>query len=302
MKNFPYITPYVNDVLNREQRRLDYVLLRPLLLAVYYFARLTLFPFKFLFHRNAWGFEGRCIDSVLCFGLKYLAAHDAVELIVRHVQIEPLLYRFLLQNGNPEEFKQNIAGELKGIDGDFSVNTARDVVQHNLTLCHDDLAYEVWERFDKETFLENLNQLRNSLPEDHEQFGKEMLAVNRKHSLQLLGCTNVVILIVFTITIFGDLKSVVRALNSFESDSLLHWCLQHIYRNDLPSLIDLSYHLPSESNRSQYRTGPFLSDPSMYLYNHIAFDEYAYELLRTRPADFSNLNTEEKRNDTVLHH
>lgn len=45
-------------------------------------------------------------------------------------------------------------------------------------------------------------------------------------------------------------------------------------------MVDLDFYLQDESNRSHYNNGPFLSDPSRYLYHHIAFNEFAYELLR----------------------
>lgn len=278
MQHFPYVTPYVNDVLYREKRRWDYVFLRPVLLAAYFFLRLVLIPLKFLFHRRAWGFEAKLIDGVLAVGIKYLARPEALELLVRHVQIEPLLYRYLLA-GTPERRDGPSGERLKGIDGDFSVDTVRDVVAHGLTLCHDDLSYEVFARFDKDAFLANLAFYRAHGPEDLDQFSRGILAQNRRHSLQVLGPTNVVFFIVLTITLFGDLRTVVRALNSFDSDSLLLWALKHIYAHDAQAQIDLDFYLQTYSNRSHYDNSPFFSDPSAYLYHHIAFDEYAYALL-----------------------
>ena len=278
MQNFPYLTNYVNETFNREKTRLDYKFLRPILIVLYFFLRLLIVPFKFLFHRNAWGFEEDLIDRVIAFGIKRLAAYDALELLIRHVQIEPLLYRYVL-SGTPE--RVNGGGErLKGIDGDFSVDSVEDVVAHGLTICHDDLSYEVMERFDKAAFVESLEFYRNSRPESIEQFGNKVLEQNRRHSLQLFGCTNVVIFIVMTITLFGDLRTAIRALNSFDSDSLLLWCVKNICAEDQQAMIDLDFYLQSESNRSHYNNSPFLSDPSQYLYHHIAFDEFAYELLR----------------------
>ena len=279
MKRFPYITPYVNELFERELERPDYIFLRPILVVLYFFVRLVVFPLKFLIHRRALGFETYCIDAILCFGIKYLASADAIKLIIRHVQIEPLLYRYLLagtdQAETPVERKQ-----FHGIYGDFSVNTSKDVITHGLTIAHDDLSYEMTERFDKDQFLENLSWYKTHGPEDHEQFGKDILALNEKHSLQWLGCTNVVILIVITITIFGDLRSIVRALNSFGSDSVLLWSLKNIFADKPQIMIDLDFYLQTSHNRSHYNSSPFFSDPSQYLYYHIAFDEYAYARLR----------------------
>ena len=272
------MTDYVNGIFDREKMRLDYRFVRPVLIILYFFLRLILVPLKFLFHRNAWGFEKRAIDAVLAFGIKYLAAREAIELLIRHVQIEPLLYRYLL-SGTKE--RQAGTGErLKGIDGDFSVNSIHDVVAHGLTICHDNLSYEIMERFDKGDFLKNLDFYRNSRPEDIAQFGNKVLEQNRRYSWQLFGATNVVIFIVVTITIFGDLRTAIRALNSFDSDSVLLWCLKHICAEDDNTMIDLDFYLQTSSNRSHYNSSPFLSDPSQYLYHHIAFDEFAYERLR----------------------
>lgn len=282
MQNFPYITETVNAIFAAEKARFDYIFIRPILNVLYYFLRLVVVPFKFLFHRSAWGFEKRLIDGVLAFGIKYFAAHDALALLIRHVQIEPLLYRYLL-SGTPARRTGRSGERLKGIDGDFTVNSIQDVVAHGLTICHDDLSYEVGERFNKSAFLDNLTFYRGSKPEDIAQFGNRVLAQNRQHSWQIFGATNVVIFIVLTITIFGDLHTVVRALNSFDSDSLLLWCLKHIYAEDKQVMIDLDFYLQSSSNRSHYNSGPFLSDPNQYLYHHIAFDEFAYELLRNNP-------------------
>ena len=96
MKQFPYITSYLNEELSREKQRWDYRFLRPPLLLFYFFIRCLVFPFKFLFHRNPWGCEARVIDAILAFGIKYVATKEAVALLIRHVQIEPVLYRYLL--------------------------------------------------------------------------------------------------------------------------------------------------------------------------------------------------------------
>jgi hypothetical protein len=281
MERLPYITDYINDVFLRERSRLDYRLLRPVMVVLYFFLRLLLVPFKFIFHRKPWGFERKLIDRMIAFGIKYLATQDALNLLIRHVQIEPLLYRYIL-SGTPER-RMGSGEKLKGIDGDFSIHSVEDVVAHGLTICHDDLSYEVMQRFDKDAFLENLEFYRNSRPEDIAQFSNSVLEQNRQHSLQLFGCTNVVIFIVLIITICGDLRTIVRALNSFDSDSLVLWAVKHICAHDKRAMIDLDFYLQSDSNRSHYNSSPFLSDPNQYLYNHIAFDEFVYELLRKNP-------------------
>lgn len=278
MHHFPYVTDYVNQIFDKENERFDYRFIRPILTISHFFLRIVLVPLKFLFHRRAWGFEKRIIDRILAFGIKYFASREALELLIRHVQIEPLLYRYLL-SGTPE--RRAGTGELlKGIDGDFSVNSIEDIVAHGLTICHDDLSYEVFERFDKHAFLDNLDFYRNSRPEDIAQYGNKVLEQNRKHSWQIFGATNVVIIVVFTITIFADFHTSIRALNSFDSDSLLLWCLKHICAQDTQAMIDLDFYLQSDSNRSHYTSDAFRSDPNQYLYYHIAFDEFAYELLR----------------------
>jgi hypothetical protein len=278
MQSFPYVTDYINEIFNKEKARLDYRFIRPVLTISFFFIRIILVPLKFLFHRRAWGYEKRLIDSLLAFGIKYLASYEALKLLIRHVQIEPLLYRYIL-SGTPE--RRAGTGELlKGIDGDFSVNSIQDIVKHGLTICHDNLSYEIFERFDKSAFLENIDFYRNSRPEDIAQFGNRVLEENRKHSLQILGATNVVVIVVFTITIFADFHTAIRALNSFDSDSLLLWCLKHICAEDKQAMIDLDFYLQTYSNRSHYNSDAFRSDPNQYLYYHIAFDEFAYELLR----------------------
>ncbi len=277
MQNFPYLTDYINEAFSHEQKRLDYILVRPVLMVIYFFLRLIVIPIKFIFHRRAYGFEEKTIDKIIAFGIKHLASQDALKLLIRHVQIEPLLYRFVL-SGTPER-KSGTTEKLKGIDGDFSIRSIEDIVEHGLTICHDDLSYEVMKRFDKASFLNNLEFYRNNQPEDIEQFSSEILELNRQHSLQLFGCTNVIIFIVMTITVFGDLHTVLQALNSFDSDSLLLWCLKNICADDPQALANLDFYLPSESNRSHYNNSIFFSDPNEYLYHHIAFDEFAYELL-----------------------
>ncbi len=277
-QNFPYVTDYVNDIFDKEKARFDYNFIRPFFTISHFFLRLFLVPIKFLLHRNSWGFERKIIDAILGFGIKYFASRDALALLIRHVQIEPILYRYLLA-GTPE--RRERTGELhKGIDGDFSVNSIEDIVKHGLTICHDDLSYEVFHRFDKQAFLENLDFYRKTKPEDIELFGKGVLELNRKHSWQIFGATNIVIIVVYTITIFADFQTSIRALNSFDSDSLLLWCLKHICADDPQAMIDLDFYLQTYSNRGHYNSDAFRSDPNQYLYYHIAFDEFAYELLR----------------------
>ncbi len=295
-QRLPHLTDYINEIFERERRRFDYRVIRPVLLTVYFLLRLTIIPLKFLLHRRAWGFEEKCIDGVLAFGIKHFASYDALELFVRHVQIEPLLYRYLL-SGTAARRTGRSGERLKGIDGDYSIDSVREVVAHGLTICHDDLSYEMMNRFRKAEFLGNISFYRTSRPEDVAQFGRKILEQNRRHSLNVLGATNVIIFVVATITIFGDYGTVVRALNSFSSDSLLLWCLKTIYAEDAEARASLDFYLPSEGNRGHYNNNPFLADPNQYLYNHIAFDEFAYELLRN--------NTEQTRGESdvrQLHH
>jgi len=279
-QNFPYITDYINELFDKEKERFDYKFIRPIFTISFFFLRIVLVPLKFLFHRRAWGFEKKIIDSILGFGIKYFASRQALELLIRHVQIEPLLYRYLL-SGTPER-REGTGELLKGIDGDFSVNSIQDIVAHGLTICHDNLSYEIFDRFDKGAFLDNIDFYRNSRPEDIDQFSKKILEENRLHSLQIFGATNVVVVVVMTITIFADFHTSIRALNSFDSDSLLLWCLKHICAEDKTAMIDLDFYLQTYSNRSHYNSDAFRSDPNQYLYYHIAFDEFAYELLRKR--------------------
>ena len=278
MQSFPYITDYVNELFDKEKERFDYKFIRPIFTISFFFLRIVLVPLKFLFHRSAWGFEKRIIDSILAFGIQYFASREALELLIRHVQIEPLLYRYLL-SGTPER-REGTGEKLKGIDGDFSVNSVQDIVAHGLTICHDDLSYEIFQRFDKRAFLDHLDFYRNSRPEDIAQFGNKVLEQNRQHSWQIFGATNVVVIVVITITLFADFHTAIRALNSFDSDSLLLWCLKHICAEDRQAMIDLDFYLQTDTNRSHYTNDAFRSDPNQYLYYHIAFDEFAYELLR----------------------
>jgi len=282
MQKFPYVTDYINDIFSREKSRFDYRFFRPILTISYFFIRIVLIPLKFLFHRRAWGHERRLVDILIAFGIKYLASREALELLIRHVQIEPLLYRYLL-SGTPER-KDGTGEILKGIDGDFSVRSVEDIVRHGLTICHDDLSYEIFDRFDKDAFLENIEFYRTTVPEDIAQYSQEILELNRKHSLQLFGVTNVVIVVVFTITLCADFHTAIRALNSFDSDSLLLWCLKHVCADDKDAMIDLDFYLQTHANRGHYNSDAFRSDPNEYLYYHIGFDEFAYELLRKRRA------------------
>ena len=281
MKSFPYSTDYINEIFTKEEKRLDYIFLRPLLLVSYFFIRTVSFPIKFLIHRTPYGFEGRCIDAVLAFGMKYLASRDAVELMVRHVQIEPLLYRHLLSTGESEVPAEK--RKFNGIDGDFNLESLSEMIRNNLTIGHDELSYEIIERFDRREFLDNMDVLRRRVPGDHTLFSKAAMESTRESSLQWIGCTNVVIFIVISITIFADLRTAVKALNSFGSDSLLLWALKNLYAHDPIVTTDLDFYIPDESNRGHFNSSVFFSNPSMYLQNHIAFDEFAYHILRERP-------------------
>jgi len=280
MKRFPHITDYANAQFEREKKRLDYLFLRPILLVIYFLIRTILFPFKYLFHRKPWGFEHYIIDAILAFGIKYCASKEAVELLIRHVQIEPMLYRHIL-TGQKSEYEQE--RELQGIDGVFNVDTLKQIIDNNMTIAHDELSYELVDRFDKKIFLERLDEIRASKPYDIENFSRKALEVNREHSFGLIGATNVVLTIVYTITIFADLRTAMQALNSFGSDSVLLWTLKHIYRDNPEVQTDLDFYLQVYSNRSHYDNSAFFSDPSQYLYYHIVFDEFAYDLLRNRP-------------------
>ena len=284
MKEFPYITDYVNKQFKKEKVRFDYIFLRPILLILYFFTRVIIFPLKFVFHRRSYGFESYCIDAVLAFGIKYFASRDAVELLIRHVQIEPLLYRFLLTGQKNETTETR---KLNGINGDYAVDNLKDVIRNNMTIGHDELSYELVDRFDKTVFLKNLDTIRKLKPEDHEQYSKRAIEINEKHSLQWIGCTNVVMFIVFVITIFGDLRTTIKALNSFGSDSIALWAMKHLYRSNHDVLTDLDFYMQVYSNRNHYNSSAFFSDPSQYLYYHIVFDEFAYECLRTRPPEAS---------------
>jgi hypothetical protein len=279
MRRFPHITNHINELFDREQQNWDYVFLRPLIVFFYFFYRCFVFPLKFLVHRFPLGCEGYLVDRTLSFGMKYLARFEAVELLVRHVQIEPLIYRHLLST-SPKSIGA-APRRFNGIDASFDVDSICEIYGNNMTIGHDQLSYEMGERFDKELFLKNLNQIRLTVPEDHQQFSKAALEENSRYSFQLLGPTNVAIMIVFVITIFADLKTAMRALNSFGSDSIVLWCLKHIYANNPAVLIDLDFFMQSDSNRGHYSSSPFFANPNQYLYYHIVFDEVVYEMLRT---------------------
>ncbi|MCH2156595.1 MAG: hypothetical protein MK080_11405 [Opitutales bacterium] len=281
MNRFPYIPDYINNKFRVEKQRLDYIFLRPPLLILYFILRVIIFPLKYIFHRKPIGFEGRLIDTALAFGFKYFASHDAVELIVRHIQLEPILYRYLLI-GHPDIKPPE--KQLNGIHGKYDLNDISDLVRNNVTIAHDELSYELVDRFDKEIFLQNLEEIRASRPINHMNLGKEVIDVNRKHSLQWFGCTTVVMFIVFVITLFADLRTTVKALNSFGSDSILLWAMKHIYQDHPEVMTDLDFYLQVYSNRSHYNSSAFFSDPSQYLYYHIVFDEFAYDTLINRPA------------------
>ena len=281
MERFPYITDYINDVFGKEKTQWDYILLRPLLLVFYFFLRFISFPIKFVLRRRSLGFERYLIDSCMAFGTKYLARHDAAELFMRHVQLEPILYRHMLTRCDTPA--NRTGNKLNGIDGEFGVEDTKCMIRNNMTIGHDLLSYELVDRFDKQVFLDNLQYIRTITPEDHREYSKAVLELNRKHSFQLLGATNLVLLIVTVITIFGDLKTTIKALNSFESDSIMLWCMKHIYAEDTPALIDLDFFMQEVSNRGHYNSSAFFSNPSQYLYYHIVFDEVVYDMLLNRP-------------------
>ncbi len=94
-------------------------------------------------------------------------------------------------------------------------------------------------------------------------------------------------LIVTTITLFGDLRTTIKALSSFTSDSVLLWALKQLYINDPEVQADLDFFMQEVSNRGHYHSSAFFSNPSQYLYYHIVFDEVVYELLRTRQPTLS---------------
>jgi uncharacterized membrane protein len=58
-------------------------------------------------------------------------------------------------------------------------------------------------------------------PGDHDIWSKTVPDENLRHSGQLLGATNIVLLIVCVITVFGDLRTTVNALNSFMKYSVI---------------------------------------------------------------------------------
>lgn len=281
MNQFPYITDYVNEIFARERNRWDFNYIRPLIVFSYFFQRTISFPLKFIFHRFPFGCEAYLIDWWMTFGLKYVATQDAAELLMRHVQIEPLLYRHILgfhDEGDTEDRKR-----LNGIDGDFNLESIDVALRNQLTVGHDLLSYEVVDRFNRDQFLANLAKIRATRPADHELLSKKVLEENKKHSFQLLGPTNIVLLIVTTITLFGDLRTTITALNSFGSDSLLLWCMKQLYANDRQAQIDLDFFMQEVSNRGHYNSSAFFSNPSQYLYYHIVFDEVCYDMLMNRP-------------------
>ncbi len=281
MHRFPYINDEVNKVFAKEKSRWDFIILRPIILVVYFFVRILIFPFKFIFHRIPFGFEAYVIDWWMSFGMKYLARHDAAELMLRHVQIEPLLYRHVLARQGGEPPKE--VRKLNGIDGDYAVEDLKTAVKNNMTIGHDLLSYELVDRFDKDVFMENLDWIRNRPIEDHCKFSKKALEENKKHSFQLLGMTNIVMLIVFCITVFGDLRTTMTALNSFGSDSILLWCLKQLYVDDRQAQITLDFFMQEVNNRGHYNSSAFFSNPNQYLYYHIVFDEVVYDMLTKNP-------------------
>jgi len=282
MERFPYITDYVNDVFASERQRWDFKYLRPILLVTYFGLRIISFPIKFILRRHPLGFEGYLIDWWMTFGLKYLARTEAAELFIRHVQIEPILYRHMLSRADRPQIKSEC--RLNGIDGDFDLASLSIAKRNNLTIGHDLLSYELVDRFDKQVFLDNLDYIRSLQPENHESYCKTLLDETRRHSYQLLGPTSLVMLIVLVITICGDLKTTVNALNSFGSDSILLWCMKRLYSENPAVLADLDFFMQEVSNRGHYNSSVFFSNPSQYLYYHVVFDEVVYNLLVTQSA------------------
>jgi len=280
MKRFPHIPDHVNVLFEKEKQRWDYIFIRPILLIVYFLLRCIIFPLKYLIHRRAFGFERYIIDAVLSFGIKYLATKEAVELFVRHVQIEPVIYRHILTGQKESDLPIR---DLNGIDGRFNVDSLAQIIKNNMTIGHDELSYELVERFDKNIFLDKIDDIRKAKPFNIEEYTKKALEVNKRHSFQLIGATNVVLTIVYTITIFSDLRTAMQALNSFGSDSITLWALKHLYRNNPDILTDLDFYLQVYSNRSHYDNSAFFSDPSQYLFYHIVFDEYVYDALHNQP-------------------
>ena len=281
MHRYPYITPYLNQVFSAEKKYWDFRFLRPVLLVSYFFIRLVSFPIKFVLRRSPLGFEGRLIDWCMTFGLKYLARTEAAELFIRHTQIEPIIYRYILSKR--DQPSRDSSEKLNGIDGDFNLESLAIAKRNNLTIGHDLLSYELVDRFDKQSFLENIEYLRSIRPEEHEKYSKTLLDETRRHSFQLLGPTSLVILVVIVITICGDLKTTVTALNSFGSDSLLLWCMKRLYVDNPSVLTDLDFFMQEVSNRGHYNSSVFFSNPSQYLYYHVVFDEVVYDLLMNEP-------------------
>ena len=217
----------------------------------------------------------------MTFGLKYLARTEAAELFIRHTQIEPILYRYILSKRDQPAIDSS--EKLNGIDGDFNLESLAIAKQNNLTIGHDLLSYELVDRFEKKSFLENIEYLRSIRPENHDKYSKTLLDETRLHSLQLLGPTSLVILVVIVITLCGDLKTTVTALNSFGSDSLLLWCMKRLYVDNPNVLTDLDFFMQEVSNRGHYNSSVFFSNPSQYLYYHVVFDEVVYDLLMNEP-------------------
>jgi hypothetical protein len=282
--NYPYITDSINQLFNEERKRLDFILLRPILLVLYFFLRTILFPLQFLFHRRPFGYEARLIDRLMCFGIKYFGREDAVELIIRHVQIEPLLYRHILSRKEAEPPPEEITSKkLNGIDGDYNMESLEMAARNNMTIGHDLLSYEIVDRFDRKVFLDNIDYIRSLRPADHSELSKAIMDENRAHSLNLLGPTNLVLMIVIIITVVGDLHTTITALNSFGSDSILLWCTKHLYEGNSAVQCDLDFFMQEVANRGHYNNSAFFSNPSQYLYYHIVFDEVVYDLLRNHP-------------------
>ena len=214
--------------------------------------------------------------------LDYIFLRPVLQVSYFFLRIVLFPLKFLIHRG-PYGF------EARCIDGDYNLDSLSEMVRNNLTTGHDALSYELVDRFDRDAFLADLDRIRRRVPDDHMLFSKRAMESTRKHSLQWIGITNVVI------TVFGDLRTTVKALNSFGSDAVLLWAMKHLYAHDHAVLTDFGYYLQAESNRGHYNSNVFFSSPSLYLHNHIAFDEYAYQTPSLPVPDPANDATREKQ-------
>ena len=67
--------------------------------------------------------------GILAFGLKYFASHEAAEVLIRHIQIEPLLYRFLLHDDKAKQGEGDKDNERK--ETGWSGNSGREEVERD---------------------------------------------------------------------------------------------------------------------------------------------------------------------------